>query len=63
MLMFSKLRPISLKLKTAMKEHAEYNRKAADEIRVSSARQATAGTLMAWSAIALARRLSVCSAS
>ena len=52
MLMFSKLRPISLKLKTAMKEHAEYNRKAADEIRVSSARQATAGTLMAWSAIA-----------
>lgn len=53
MLMFSKLRPISVKLKAAMQAHAEHNRKAAEAIRASSERQAAAGTMMSWSAIIL----------
>ena len=54
MLMFSKLRPISQKLKTAMQAHTEYNRKAADAIRAGSEKQATAGTVLSWTAMVLA---------
>ena len=47
-LMFGKLRPVSQKLKEALLAHVEYNRKAADEIRVQSESQARVGSLMSW---------------
>ena len=47
-LMFGKLRPVSMKLKEALQAHVEFNRKAADEIRVRSEKQASVGSLMSW---------------
>lgn len=52
-LMFGKLRPASQKLKEALRTHVEYNRKAADEIRVYSEKQATLGSLMSWAGMIL----------
>ena len=47
-LMFGKLRPVSQKLKEALQVHVEYNRKAADELRVRSEKQSSLGSLMSW---------------
>ncbi len=47
-LMFGKLRPVSQKLKEALQVHVEYNRKAADELRVRSEEQSSLGSLMSW---------------
>ena len=52
-LMFGKLRPVSQKLKEALLAHVEYNRKAADEIRVQSESQARVGSLMSWAGMLL----------
>lgn len=47
-LMFGKLRPVSQKLKEALRAHAEYNRKMADDIRVHTEKQAGIGSLVSW---------------
>ena len=52
-LMFGKLRPVSQKLKEALQVHVEYNRKAADELRVRSEKQSSLGSLMSWAGMIL----------
>jgi len=52
-LMFGKLRPVSQKLKEALRAHVEYDRKAADEIRVHSEDQARVGSIMSWAGMLL----------
>ncbi len=53
-LLFGKLRPISQKLKLAIQAHAEHNRKAADEVRTQSEKQAAVGSMISWVGMALA---------
>jgi len=52
-ILFGKLRPISQKLKGAIQAHAEHNRKAANEVRVQSEKQAGIGSLVSWIGMAL----------
>ncbi len=52
-LMFGKLRPVSQKLKEALRAHVEYNRKVADEIRVRAEKQASIGAMMSWAVMIL----------
>lgn len=59
--MFGKLRPVSQKLKEALQAHVEYNRKAADEIRVHSESQAKVGSLMSGGDASGGRNCRVCS--
>jgi methyl-accepting chemotaxis protein len=56
-IMFGKLRPISEKLKQAMQAHAEHNRKAADEIRRVSEKQASVGNIVSWVGLVLGAAL------
>jgi methyl-accepting chemotaxis protein len=56
-IMFGKLRPISEKLKLAMQAHAEHNRKAADEIRRVSEKQASVGNIVSWVGLVLGAAL------
>ena len=53
-IMFGKLRPISQKLQLALHDHAEHNRKAADDVRLQSEKQAAIGSLISWVGMALA---------
>lgn len=53
-IMFGKLRPISQKLQLALREHAEHNRKVADEVRSQSEKQAAIGSMISWVGMALA---------
>lgn len=52
-LMFGKLRPVSQKLKEALRAHVEYNQKVADEIRERSEKQSSLGSLMSWAVMIL----------
>jgi methyl-accepting chemotaxis protein len=56
-IMFGKLRPISQNLKLAMQAHAEHNRKAADEIRRVSEKQASVGNIVSWVGLVLGAAL------
>ena len=53
-IMFGKLRPISQKLQLALHDHAEYNRKVADDVRLQSEKQAAIGSLISWVGMAVA---------
>lgn len=56
-IMFGKLRPISQNLKAAMQAHAEHNRKAADEVRRVSEKQASVGNIVSWVGLVLGAAL------